>query len=277
MSESCSRITHDAVLTLRFYSGYLSSVYNDVAFTQQCAACHRGSPVYVGTTAWGLRYIWYAEAVGTWDFGAAVDDTRVSIDGFESLGAIYYGNENGGAIVGSLFIQCGALGQTLATPALSCAATYAAYGTPAQGVATWVQPLGVSAPYLAFCADGGWTLALQTTGSSSVFAYDSGFWTNGSLLNPNVSTLSAGLEALLQPFNDTQGSALRLIFTDALTGVRGSSIVFTTQFRSLRALFSGNYSGPGDLSPSVWLAGFPGGYATYQSGCAVTGVNVVTG
>jgi hypothetical protein len=81
---------------------------------------------------------------------------------------------------------------------------------------------------------GGWTLVLKVDGNASTFNYDSGLWTNTTLLNPTNTNL-AQTEAKFQGFVNQSFSALRLAFVDGAT--RG--LVVTTTGTSLRDVFAG--------------------------------------
>ena len=112
---------------------------------------------------------------------------------------------------------------------------------------------------------------MKLDGSSSTFAYSSPFWTNSSLLNPNVATLGSHAEAKLQPFLDQPLTEVRMMMTMGFN-VGTPLILDLPSAPSLRALFSG-----GEVlttaAPSDWHALIPGG-ATHQRRCNYQGANV---
>lgn len=277
--RSCNLTMPDVVASVTFESGS-RRYYNGVALMQVCASCYNGAPVFAGSTPEGIRYMWLAALGETvWGLGPAISSSSSAFEAYVQYGAAYSAEPSGFLLTGGLFFQCRVLGRDASTPALSCAAAYAAYGAAAEYTTVWVQPLGVAAPYTAACADGGWTLALLADGSRPTFAYDAGLWTNRSLLGNAASALlrAPGTEALLQPYLDLPGVALRLVMTDAATGVSGAAVVLPASFSSLSAVISGNASGIPRISPAAWHAAVPGGGATYQTKCNANGINVVAG
>jgi hypothetical protein len=166
-------------------------------------------------------------------------------------------------------------GLTAVTPALSCRSAFTLCGIVNRTV--WVQPSSSFPPYVAYCADGGWALAVKVNGSSLMLSYFSGFWTNGSVLNANSTNMEPG-DAILQPFIDTPFEAVRLWM--AIPNVAfGSTLDLPLSSRlSLRELISA--SGPNTVNTSValtsWSRLVPGG-ASRQGFCNRQGLNVGAG
>jgi hypothetical protein len=116
---------------------------------------------------------------------------------------------------------------------------------------------------------GGWTLVLKVDGNASTFNYDSGLWTNTTLLNPTNTNL-AQTEAKFQGFVNQSFTALRLAFVDGAT--RG--LVVTTTGTSLRDVFAG-----GSRATSAGRNGWRSLFASpsQQPFCNSEGFNVGVG
>ena len=119
----------------------------------------------------------------------------------------------------------------------------------------------------------GWELALRADGRTATFGYDSPLWTNGELLNANVSVGAS--DAKLAPYLYQPGNEL-LVRLSAPGGQRGSELrLAVPPFASLRALFQGGFVATNALRAD-WIALVPGG-ASHQPNCNAQGINLQVG
>lgn len=165
-----------------------------------------------------------------------------------------------------------AIGYGKTVPGASCAdiltKAKAAGITPKDGL-FWVDLTGgdVVDAFQVHCDmtrdGGGWMLALQIAPSGSVDAtlgFNAGYWTNGSLLNPTLPTLS-DINAVYATFTTYASSDGKVLIVDKKTSKFTTLSVPTLQGKSLRDRF--NTLGKtnltvtaGEPSPQV-LMGFP--------------------
>jgi hypothetical protein len=168
-------------------------------------------------------------------------------------------------------------GSSIAAPAKSCLSAFQICGIVNQ--TAWVQPAPPSPPYLAYCADSGWTLAVKSLSTSTQLAYSSNFWTNGSLLNSASTDLLPG-NAVLQPFLDTPFQMLRVWMRIPSAGF-GAPVDLSlgqTPNATLQSLFASSAINAVNSSAALqsWYDLVPGG-ATRQPNCNRQGLNVGAG
>ncbi|MBN2799239.1 MAG: hypothetical protein JXX28_08855, partial [Deltaproteobacteria bacterium] len=168
------------------------------------------------------------------------------------------------------------LGTAAACPARHCADVLENVDDASDG-AYWVDSIGSTAPYLAYCdmstEGGGWTLALKADGTQPTFSYDAAYWTNTSLLNPTSADLSH-TQAKLEPF-------LSMPFSEVMAGIAypidTSGDLFLTTLvlpqggSSLRSLFSGGYVAT-TQGRAAWKGLMAG--SSLQPNCNKEGFNV---
>lgn len=165
------------------------------------------------------------------------------------------------------------IGRSAAAPALSCADVYNACGGALLDDAYWLQPVGVAEPYLAVCADDGWTLALRLDGRLPTFRFSSSYWTDDALLNPDVTQLSNASEAKLAPFLSVPGNELRVRMLAPSNRLAGGDLrVSLPAFSSMRALFTGGFT-PTSEPLSSWYGLVPGG-TSHEFNCNLQGINI---
>ncbi|MBI2395525.1 MAG: hypothetical protein HYV09_38520 [Deltaproteobacteria bacterium] len=150
--------------------------------------------------------------------------------------------------------------------------------------------VGPTSPFKAWCemiGSEGWTLALKLDGTKTTFAYDSGYWTSGVLINPGSADLSL-TEAKLAPFTMLPFSQLRLGMRDGgvdrwiTVNVAGTSLqsYFTTTTGFLatgagRTAWRSLLAAP-TLQPNCGREGFNNavaGYARVRIGILANGEN----
>ncbi|MBL8603385.1 MAG: hypothetical protein JNK72_15780 [Myxococcales bacterium] len=135
---------------------------------------------------------------------------------------------------------------------------------------------GPIAAYDAFCdmgsVGGGWTLALKADGRNTTFVYDSGNWTNATLINAgSVSTRFE--EGKFSPFTNVGFNNVLFIANTGGTARTVSTAIGT--YGSLQAMFgAGGFVGTG-VGRTNWLNLLPD--ASLQPNCNREGFNNVAG
>ncbi len=166
----------------------------------------------------------------------------------------------------------GCVGESPAKPATTCLDVEQQCGNRT-GI-FWVQPNGNAPAYQAYCVSGGWTLAMRIDGSQNTFVYNSSYWTDDNLLNPDPNDYyDTSTEIKAQPFLDTLMLQIMIIMYTP-DGFPGDPLIIDNPqgTSTLASLFAGGYIET-DASNDAWHNLVHGG-ATYQNNCNAQGFNI---
>jgi hypothetical protein len=146
-------------------------------------------------------------------------------------------------------------GTSQADAARSCKQLFADYPATPSGV-YWLGAGGT--PYQVYCdmtpGNGGWTLALRASASSSTFNFFSTHWTTSSTLSPNTPfEPDAASDAKFRSFNEIAGTEIRGCHKHSGTGVYGCKAYTLPSSQTLLALFQNTPIGSQETNKGLFF------------------------